>query len=288
MVCIGVDIGGSGWRAAVRQGGALGELRRTQGIPEQPDELVARIVDDARALGEVACLGVAVPGFVRDGVILGSPNLPQLAGFDLRAALRRELNAPVTVLNDANAAAMGAWAELQPAGDLLVLTLGTGVGGGLIVNGRPFLGGSQTATELGHVYIGGQQRCGCGAVGCLETWVGTAGLVRRAAALGHAVEGGAALVAAAEAGELWAQSLLHDAGNALGQGLRGFLNLFGPQSVVISGGLAGAESWLRPAVDRIVREQGIRPNVEGVALMWRPDAAQWAILGAAAAAEGGD
>jgi glucokinase len=282
---VGVDIGGSGLRAAAVSDGKVGDVLEDIGTPLGLETLVERLSTLLGRLGPFSAVGVGVPGFIRDGSVLGSPNLPFLAGVDLSSVLRERLGVPIALLNDANAAAYGAWVASADRSDLLVLTLGTGVGGGIILGGRPYEGASGTAAELGHIHIGGDIPCGCGAVGCLETWVGAAGLKRQAERQGHAINNVLELVEYADAGELWAQHLLHGASRALGQGLRTLLNTLGIQRVLITGGVAGAEVWLRPGAEQVLTRQGIPSNTELVRMEWRARAASWALAGAAAHAE---
>ncbi len=285
MAVVGVDIGGSGVRAAALSDGKVSDVLEDIGPPTGLDSLVERLSVMIPRLGSCSAVGIGVPGFVRDGCVLGSPNLPFLAGVDLRSVLRERLGLPIALLNDANAAAYGAWVASADRSDLLVLTLGTGVGGGIILDGRPFVGASGTAAEVGHIHIGGDIPCGCGAAGCLETWVGTVGLKRQAERLGHSIANVRELVQQADAGELWAQALLHGAARALGQGLRTLLNTLGVQRVLITGGVAGAEAWLRPGAEQVLARYGIPSNTELVRMEWRASAASWAIAGAAAYAE---
>ncbi|MFT6142230.1 MAG: glucokinase [Myxococcota bacterium] len=285
VVVVGVDIGGSGLRAAAFSGGKVTDVLEDVGAPQTVKTLVERVSRLVARLGSCALVGVGVPGFVRDGYVLGSPNLPFLSGVDLCGRLRERLGVPVALLNDANAAAYGAWVASEDRSDLLVLTLGTGVGGGIILGGRPFQGASGTGAELGHIHIGGDIPCGCGAVGCLETWVGTAGLRRQAERLGHSIDNVLELVQRADGGEVWAQHLLLGASRALGQGLRTLLNTLGVQRVLITGGVAGAEAWLRPGAEQVLARYGIPSNTEFVRMEWRASAASWAIAGAAAHAQ---
>ena len=277
MQAIGVDVGGSGVRAAYWTNGTVGDLAIVPG-----SDVMGGIEAAVEQLGAADIVGVGVPGFIREGRVLGSPNLPHLNGEHLQDRLMERLGCPVVVLNDANAAAMGAWASLNDPGDLLMLTLGTGVGGGIILGGRIHTGSSGTGAEVGHVHIGGDLPCGCGAKGCLETWAGSRGLIARARQRGETIDGVRDLVNHADAGQIWAQHLLHEASKALGQGIRSLLNVLGIERVMISGGVSFAEPWLRPGVEAHLREQGIASNTDRVDIQWTGFASEWAIAGAAA------
>lgn len=281
---IGVDIGGSGVRAGrVGEDGIEGALVREALADRDVGTVVAAVTRAVEALGGAEAVGVGVPGFVRDGVVLGSPNFPGWHEVDLRSALHASLGVPVFVGNDANVAALGVWAERGATEELVLLTLGTGVGGGVVTGGRLLVGARGTGAELGHIHVAGDRPCGCGGRGCLETWCGTAGLIRVAAERGHPVQDGASVVAAAEAGEPWAVRLLDEAAEHLGKGLVTLVNIFNPDVVVIAGGLAAAARWLRPA-EGWMRTHGVPPSARHVRVAWEGRADRWAILGAAVGA----
>ncbi len=282
---IGVDIGGSGVRAAPVQAGAIAGSVVRRRLPDRDPATVVRTVCDAvHAIGRPTAVGVGVPGFVRDGVVLGSPNFPGWEGEDLRGRLAGALGVPVSLANDANVAALGAWRSRGASEDLVLLTLGTGVGGGLVLGGRLWEGSGGTGAEVGHIHVGGTRRCGCGGVGCLETFVGTAGLRREAAARGLAIADGAELVDHAEAGHPIARALLAEAAEHLGKGLVTLVNLLAPDVIVLAGGLAAARTWLAPA-EAWLRTHGVPPSVERVQVVWGGRAETWAIVGAAALGE---
>lgn len=282
---IGVDIGGSGVRAGlVSDGRLVSQVLRVDLDSRSPSDVIRAVVDVVDRIGPQP-VGVGVPGFVRDGVVLGSPNLPNFDGFDLGDALAGALRRPVHVANDANVAALGAWAERGGTEDLVLLTLGTGVGGGVVIDGRPLTGAGGTGAELGHLFAGGDRPCGCGGRGCLETWCGTVGLIAACAERGLAVLDGQDLLDRADAGDEIARAVLRDAASALGRGLVTLVNLFNPDVIVISGGLTAARQALGPAQD-ILRARGIRPSVDRVEVVWGGRADRWAILGAAALVAG--
>lgn len=224
-------------------------------------------------------VGVGMPGFVDGGVVRGSPNFPGWVDVDLQGRLSERLGVPVRVDNDANCAALGAWDGEE---ELILLTLGTGVGGGVISHSHLLRGACGVGAEVGHIPVGGDQPCNCGGVGCLETWCSTAGLRARS---GRDVDG-EAIVAAARSGEVWARSLLDEAATALGRGLVTLTNLFNPDRILIVGGLAGARDLLGPPAEAWLRARGVRPATERVRIEWGGRADELAIRGAAALAAG--
>ena len=196
-------------------------------------------------------VGVAVVGVVRrsDGFVSMVPNLGwRDVQLDERLALALETDAPISVANDAD---LGALAEVRRgaaigADDVLFIHGEVGVGGGLIVGGKPLTGAAGYGGEVGHIPVNPNgSACRCGSVGCWETEVGEGALLLRA---GHPPGGGrlevAAVMREAEAGSPAALSALDDVGHWLGFGLAGLINVFNPRLVVL-GGLFG---WIHPFV----------------------------------------
>lgn len=276
---VGVDVGGTGVRAAsVDPGGAVGALEVRSLRDRSIGVVVATIAEVVGGLGP-SRVGVGVPGFVRDGRVLASPNFPEWRDVDLGARLEEALGVPVSVENDANAAALGAWVRFGGVEDLVLLTLGTGVGGGVVSEGRLVRGRKGTGAELGHIRIGGAARCGCGGTGCLETWSSTVGLVRLARESGVEVTGGAEVLERARAGEGWAIEAVERAAEALGSGLITLANTFAPERIAIAGGLSSDPGAWSRAVE--VFEAGVIP-ANRCPVLWLGRADELAIAGAAA------
>jgi glucokinase len=286
-LAIGVDIGGSGVRAArVREGATNGPIVKC-GVADRSVASVLSAVEEVVAElggGADVGVGVGVPGFVRDGTVLRSPNFPEWRDVPFRRLLsdRLRLDGRVEVANDANVAALGAWAARGSRGDLVLLTLGTGVGGGVISGGRLLTGSGGTGAELGHIFVGGDRACGCGGVGCLETWCSTVGLVAAAREVGREVVHGRQVVEAAREGEGWALAVLDGAALALGRGLTTLVNLFNPAVVVLSGGVSQASDLLGPPALAYLRAHGVPPSVDSAEIVWAGRAESFAIVGAAA------
>jgi glucokinase len=281
MVRVGVDIGGSGVRTAlVGDDGRVGDVHREELAGRDVDDVVRAVARGVARVGGVEGVGVGMPGFVHDGVVLSSPNFPSWRDVPLQARLTEAVGAQVVVENDANAAALGAVVARSGRGVWLVLTLGTGVGGGVVADGKPWRGGAVTGAELGHIFAGGTRPCACGGLGCLEAWCGTVGLVAAARERGQDAANGAAVVTAAREGSEWALAVLHEASVALGRGLVSLVNAFGPDRVLVLGGLAAAADLLRPAAVAYVRERAVMP-LRGVPVEFGSRADELAIVGAA-------
>ncbi len=259
-----VDLGGTHLRlAAVDRNGKI-YCRREQPTPQtdQPGEIVRVLLAGARECErEIAELGgfisagsIAVPGTVdvAAGVVVKVPNVPCLDGFRLAAALENEVAWPVTLENDANAAAVGEmWRGAgQDYRTIICVTLGTGVGGGIILDGKLWRGADGAAGEIGHMGIDpfAGVPCACGGQGCLEVYASATAIVRltREAkprypnSVLHQTEDltSARVYEAGKAGDELALEVFRQMGIYLGIGLASLVNLLNPQVIVIGGGLA--------------------------------------------------
>jgi glucokinase len=206
-------------------------------------EVLAREVIDRD--GPPEAIGVGVPSQIdfATGTVIASVNIP-LEGVPLRDELQSRFGVPVFVDNDANVAALAEaqWIEGGPAQHLLMLTLGTGVGGGVIIDGKVFRGATGLGAELGHMVVeaDGLPCPGrtCHNRGCLEAYCSGSALQRAAGMSGHEVE------ARARAGDTVAQGHLDELGRWLGVGISSYVNIFEPQFIVIGGGLGASASDL--------------------------------------------
>jgi glucokinase len=260
---IGVDVGGTKTIAAVvDQDGEIEEhVRRPTDISSQ-DALLAgldAIVDELRAGREIAALGFGLPSQIDQpsGMALNSVNIP-LTDFAFRPRMAERHGLPVGIDNDANAAAIGEWQSgaARGARNVVMLTLGTGIGGGLILDGRPFRGATGRGAELGHVVIEYDgPPCRCGGRGHLEAIAAGPAADRAARALYGPGSDAHELVRRARDGELEAVDALAEIGKRLGAAMASFMNVFEPETFVIGGGFAAAgELLLGPAREIIARE----------------------------------
>lgn len=259
---IGLDLGGTNLRAAAfsADGQMMELVSRPTEVTAGREAMLHNMTDAIdglrRAHGAQHLLGVGigVPGFIRlrEGVIIGSNNLKPLEDFPLRAALSERLGTPVLLENDANAAALGEkWHGAgQDVSDLVLFTLGTGVGGGIIHHGRVVHGADGMAGELGHItVVPDGNPCDCGNRGCLEKHASATAVTSMA----RLIRLGDNLTAVevsefAKAGDSRAIQVFESMGRALGVALATMINTFNYPLYLLSGGLLPAWEFFAPAM----------------------------------------
>lgn len=258
MTVLGIDIGGSSIKYAPIADGALRARVRRTDTPADAGELLrhtADLIARAREEWNIEAAGIGIPGFIRsrDGVIVRSPNLQFLNGVAFAAELSRLTPWETAVDNDANCAALGAWTALpEPRpGCLVHLTLGTGVGSGIIIGGRPWRGSCGFAAELGHLVVHpGGRACGCGGRGCAETEASETGIMAswKETRPDAPVSGAREIHELLEAGDPDARATFDRAGRFLGVLLTNIVNCLNPDIITIGGGVAAAgNALLAPA-----------------------------------------
>jgi glucokinase len=265
---IGVDVGGTKIAVALLDGSTLLEpvLERTNTSSAQA--LVAQLVDAVRAAGDAAAVGVAVPSVVdwETGRIRSSVNIP-LQDVPLREVLREQLGVPVYVDNDATCAALAEAYDdegMLVARHLVMFTVGTGVGGGIVIGGRIYRGATGAAAEIGHTIVGADLRRapfahtdGFPQPGSLESLA--SGSALNEIACEHGVTAGR-VIDAARAGDDAALAAIELLGRRLGVGIANAINTFDPDLIVVGGGVSAAgELLLKPA-----REEAGRYRLTGV------------------------
>ncbi|MCI3926947.1 ROK family glucokinase [Paenibacillus sp. TRM 82003] len=275
---VGVDIGGTTIKAGIcnEEGKLLHTFEGptgTEGGPEPVLENIANyakgiVSDNGYAWDDVVGVGIGIPGFMdfATGVVHKSANFPGWKDVAVKAPLEQKLGKPVKINNDANVAALGeAWSGAGSGlQNVVVYTLGTGVGGGIIIRGQVYEGFSGMAGELGHVQVVPDMeaiQCGCGQHGCVETVSSATGIIRMAK---DAVERGdqtslsglekiAAkdVFDAAKAGDEVAQRIVKRAAFYLGKAISATAVIVNPQRFIVGGGVAKAGDILFEAVREV-------------------------------------
>lgn len=287
----GIDVGGTKIAGGVvTSDGRILEELKVESPAEDTEAIEAAICDLVSQLAQrhrIERVGVGAAGYVdrQRARVLFAPNLAW-RDVDLKAELEERIDLPFVIENDANAAAWGefAYGAGGDVEDLLLVTVGTGVGGGVVLDGRLHRGAFGVAAEIGHVrMVPGGVLCGCGNLGCLESYGSGTALVREARA---AVEGGSLLARglldradgdieridgpliteAARDGDAFAVEQLAGLGTWLGEGIASIAAVLDPAVVVIGGGVSEADELLvgplRAAFERNVIGRGHRPVAE--------------------------
>lgn len=269
---LGIDLGGTNTKVGLVDQSGLRKRERfatraDQGTGQWLDNL-RRAADKLRGQGpKPAAAGVASPGVIQrpEGVVIRSPNLPAWNGFALAQEVGQALGLPAKVENDANCYALGEHHFGAGQGrDLACFTLGTGVGGGIIIGGQLLIGPLGTGGELGHsLAISGGRVCGCGAKGCVEAYAsatGLAGMLNEALDQGRATRLDRASQAtdianAAREGDGLAQELFALAGRALGLAFANLVTFTGLDLIIIGGGVAPAWPLMASAAQAAMDER---------------------------------
>ena len=291
---IGVDIGGTNLViGAVREDGreVRGLVSEPTGSPDGPDAVIGRIITMAKSVidtarredrtAEIIGVGIGSPGPLdrARGVVIFTPNL-RWKDMPVRDRIGEGLGLPASLDNDANCAMLGEhWrGAAQGADSAVCFTIGTGIGGGVILGGQLVHGASDVAGEIGHITIEvNGRRCGCGNDGCLEAYASGPAIARRAV---EAIEAGAAssmvdrvhgqldqitaqtVFEAVAAGDALAEELVRDTARYLGVGIANLLNILNPEVVVVCGGVTKAGDHLFVPLRREVARRAFRPAVE--------------------------
>jgi glucokinase len=282
---VGVDLGGTNVRAALisREGEILRQDRRPSLQDQPPDATLGQIVDACREViaehgarpEEVLGVGIGLPGIMdaQSGVCFWSPNFPQWKDVPIAATVAEGVGAPAFILNDAKCAALGelVYGAGRGVRNMVMITLGTGIGGAFVVDGRLLIGPNGSIGEVGHQTVDPQgRRCGCGNYGCWETTCARDAIIERAerklqagrdSRLRALAERGGvtpALVSQAAAeGDAVALEVLQEIGFYAGLGVANLINIMNPERFVIGGGIAQAGELLLGPIRRTVDSRAV-------------------------------
>lgn len=280
---IGVDLGGTNLRIAAitTDGQLLEKVTLSTKVDLSPDHVVGemcdaiqRLSDQYRRGGAVPEAGIGIPGIIdlEAGVVRRSANLPNWSGYPVRSEIERRLGARICLDNDGKLAALGEqWlGAARDVSDMAMVTLGTGIGGAIVLDGKIFHGMNGMAGEFGHVTIEPEGvPCGCGNRGCAERYASATAVVRMAREAiesGHAPAlakaassdpqfGAKAIYHLAMEGDQAAQQIFQRFGRALGIMLAGAVNILNLEMFVIGGGVSSAWDAFAPTMFEELRER---------------------------------
>ncbi len=286
---IGVDFGGTHIRAGIVEGGEVTRLATTSTRPgSTPNEVLEAIASAALALApKPKAVGVAIPGEVdADGRCWRLTNVPGFEGVHVGQELAQRLGCPIAVENDATAAALGeqlyGHGRIHPS--FLMVTLGTGIGGGLVLGHLLYPGSSGFAGEIGHMNVDRSPdapTCACGQRGCIEAYAGTYALLRRFRELGGQAEEVLPISVSARRGEPAGLRVFEQMGEALGAGLANIQNLLDLNAIVFSGGISASFDLIEPNVRRALRQYSFAPPLAEVPLLVSELGERAGVIGAA-------
>ncbi len=265
---IGIDVGGTNFRLGVVRGvhvvwqkrfqADFASMCRQLSPHDALDAILSTLLDaiaEARvAYPEIRSIGIGFPGFIdpHSRFVLSSPNLPNLLNIDIVSPLRARFGLPVVLENDASAAAFGEYIlSRKMQGDLIYIGLGTGVGGGLVLQGKLHSGVHGVAMEVGHMIVEPNGRpCGCGNHGCLEQYTSTNGVVQTYAMQTGITCSAIDIAQLAIQQEDAAIRAFEQAGEYLADALANIVKVVDVSEVVIGGGMIASWSLMRPAFER--------------------------------------
>lgn len=282
---IGIDLGGTNLKVAlldlnghIREKVSFPTRQGKEAVLQQIIESLEEVIKRAKVKrSAILGLGLGTPGLVDSiqGLVRGFTNIKGWRNVPLKEYMESNTGFPAYIDNDVNLMALG---ELrcgagQGARNMVCLTLGTGVGGGIIIEGRLYRGSTLSAGELGHIPVNVHgPRCACGGYGCLERYVGNAYIVERAV---KAIQGGRGnlikklvegdlkaitpriIFRAARQGDKLAEEIWEETGRYIGIALAGVINLLNPEIIVVGGGVAQAGKLLFGSIRRTVKERAM-------------------------------
>ncbi|HST20314.1 MAG TPA: ROK family protein [Blastocatellia bacterium] len=283
---IGLDVGRTIRGALVREDGSIIEQQRVVSEVRDPrifiDQLI-EIINRLRSSSDsAAAVGIGWAGLVNQSAqrIEANPNLVDVSSFDLHGELKRATSLPIVIDNDANVAAYGEWRSGAARGfeDVFFVTMGTGIGSGLILGGKLQRGSRGFAGEFGHFKIDlDGLECACGSTGCLETLASGPNIVRRVreqlfsdpsfsiSSLARDMEGtltGERVVRAAMEKDELALSVLKETGRILGAAIASVVNLLNVEVVVLGGGVMAAGDLILEPIREGTHQGAVRPCFE--------------------------
>jgi len=312
---VGVDLGGTNIVSLLcsEDGEILARRTRKTRAQEGKERTIDRItcsiqevLDEAVSLGispnQIEGIGVGSPGPLNTnpGIIHFAPNLPGWINVPLVKILEQRINLPVYLEKDANAAALGEWwlGAGKNVDNLILLTLGTGIGGGIIIQGQVYHGSWDTAAEIGHIIIHEEGLlCGCGTKGCLEAYASAMAVVKKTLVY---LKSGAETIIKEWVGDKWEEitckmvfkaasqgdqlgcRILEETSRYLGIGIASMVNVLNPQMVILAGGVSKAGELLLKPVRKYSSKYALKVAVEGVKIVLGELGDNAGALGAAA------
>lgn len=278
---VGVDVGGTNVKLGIVN--SSGKVVSRSSFPttafiQTPGALIDAVCEGVMALlakegvsnSDVSGVGIGLPGLVDvdQGVVRLLPNIPGWADVPLRRMMEKKLALEIRLENDVNLITLGEWKYGAGKGieNLICMTLGTGVGAGLVLNNRLYRGPGFAAGEIGHAPFGDERfECGCGGWGCFERYVGNRRLQQDAAGIfGREDITLEEVYRKAVAGQKKALGFWEAVGEKVALGLIGPVNILNPERVIIGGGVSRSFGLMKPSIEKIIQRRCMRTQAEMV------------------------
>ncbi|MDN5332366.1 MAG: glucokinase [Tepidanaerobacteraceae bacterium] len=308
-IAVGIDLGGTkiATGAVDEEGNLLWRVELPTLAREGPGRVIQRMKESVYgvlqklglSLTDIAGIGIGVPGPMdaRRGVVKNPPNLPGWDDVPLLSIMQEEFNIKICLENDANAAAMGEYLFGAGRGieNFVYITISTGIGGGVVADGRLLKGDGGNAAEIGHITINFEGPvCGCGNRGCFEAYASGTAMARfakegilygRKTILSNFYQKEEVkaehIFAAAKEGDEFAMELVEKEGFYLGVGLASVVNAYNPRRIAVGGGLTKAWDMFCPRMIEVMRERALPANVEHLEVVKATLGPDVGIIGAA-------
>lgn len=303
---VGVDLGGTNLKAGIvgKDGKVYHRLStktdynaNPQTISDQIFKLIHDIIMMAHVkISDIVGIGLGSPGLIdkRGETILFSPNLPLWRNIPIKQMITKRFVVPCVLENDANAAAWGEkWVGgAQEASSVVMLTIGTGIGGGIIINNRLWRGANNVAGEIGHMVIQMDGRkCNCGNYGCIEAYASATAMVRRfkellksgtLSSLKDSDEITAKMINdAALQGDRTSLDIIKETGQYLGIALINIMHILNPEVIVLAGGMAGSGELLMDPIRQITKQKAFEASYKDTKIVFSQLGNDAGIIGAA-------
>jgi glucokinase len=280
---IGVDVGGTNVKLGLISSSGKIMARSsfsTKNFSQKPKTLMGAVYDAVLQLllleglskRDIAGVGIGLPGLVDSdrGVVRILPNIPGWKDVPLKRVMEKKLGIMVRLENDVNMITLGEWRYGAGKGfrDLICITLGTGVGGGLILNDTIYRGPGYAAGEIGHMPLSSHgPDCGCGGWGCFERYVGNKALKKDAAKVFGKDIALEEVYLMARQGKKKALKFWEMVGEKVGNGLIGPINILNPECVIIGGGVSRSLEFMRPAIEDVIERRCMKTQAEMVRII---------------------
>lgn len=247
---LGIDVGGQNIKAGLVNEEVISNFHCVSHKAENVVPELLKVISLFN-ITQDTIIGVGFPGFVGDGMVMNPPNLPIIKQIDLERLLREKTNSPVYILNDADACILGEAIYGAGKGFKVVagFTLGTGVGGGLVIDREIYIGSNGFASEFGHITINPSGPiCNCGKRGCLESFLGAYHIIRRYKTLGGESDSVKDIFKRASSGEPIALEVVNEFGFYLSIGIMNIIEILDPDVVVLAGGISKSGEQILKAI----------------------------------------